>query len=167
MPADVLVRPARPEDYEAAGDITVAAYASIEGFSPGPRYEAEMRDVAARAETAEVLVAAAPDGRIVGAVTFVPGLGPLAEFEGADESGMRMLAVDPAAQGLGVGRMLAQACLERARATERSRLVLHTTRAMTAAHALYRSLGFARTPGRDFHTPGGLVLEAYVYELSG
>ncbi|HET7171372.1 MAG TPA: GNAT family N-acetyltransferase [Gaiellales bacterium] len=167
MPADVLVRPARPEDYEAAGDITVAAYASIEGFSPGPRYEAEMRDVAARVETAEVLVAAAPDGRIVGAVTFVPGLGPLAEFEGADESGMRMLAVDPAAQGLGVGRMLAQACLERARATERSRLVLHTTRAMTAAHALYRSLGFARTPGRDFHTPGGLVLEAYVYELSG
>jgi ribosomal protein S18 acetylase RimI-like enzyme len=73
--------------------------------------------------------------------------------------------VDPAAQGRGVGRLLAQACLDRAEATGRSRLVLHTTGAMAAAHALYRSLGFARTPERDMRTQGGLVLEAYVYEL--
>jgi ribosomal protein S18 acetylase RimI-like enzyme len=165
MPADVQVRPARPEEYDAAGDVIVAAYCAVEGFSPGSRYEAEMRDVAARAETAEVLVAAAPDGRVLGVVTFVPGPGPLAEFDRPDESGMRMLAVDPAAQGLGVGRLLAEACVERARATGRSRLVLHTTGAMTAAHALYRSIGFARAPERDMGTPGGLVLEAYVYEL--
>ncbi len=167
MSAEVVVRPVRPAEFEAVGDITVAAYAAIEGFSPGPRYEAEMRDVAARIESAEVLVASTPDGRVLGAVTFVPGLGPLAEFDGADESGMRMLAVDPAAQGRGVGRRLALACLDRARETRRARLVLHTTGAMDAAHALYRSLGFARTPERDLRTPGGLVLEAYVFELAG
>jgi GNAT superfamily N-acetyltransferase len=164
---DVVVRPVEPHEYEAVGGITVAAYGTIPGFSPGARYEAEMRDVARRVEAAEVLVAATPEGRVLGAVTFVPGPGPMAEFEGADESGMRMLAVDPAVQGRGVGRLLAQACLDRARATGRSRLVLHTTRAMTGAHALYRSLGFARTPDRDFHTQGGLVLEAYVHELAG
>ena len=164
MSGHVEVRPVTPQDYAAVGDITVAAYLTIAGFSPGERYQAELRDVAGRVETAEVLVAAG-DGRVLGAVTFVPGFGPLAEFDGPDESGMRMLAVDPAAQGRGVGRLLAQACLDRARATGRSRLVLHTTGAMAAAHALYRSLGFARTPERDIRTPGGLVLEAYVYEL--
>jgi GNAT superfamily N-acetyltransferase len=165
MPADVVVRPAAPGDYAAVGDLTVAAYGTIEGFSPGERYERELRDVAARVETAEVFVAEDAGGRILGGVTFVPGLGPLAEFEGADESGMRMLAVHPDARGRGVGRLLAQACLDRARATGRARLVLHTTRAMTAAHRVYQGLGFARTPERDIPTPGGLVLEAYVYEL--
>ena len=102
---------------------------------------------------------------MVGGVTFVADFGPLAEFEGTDESGMRMLAVDPAAQGRGVGRLLAQACIDRAREDGRARLVLHTTRAMTAAHRLYRGLGFRRVPERDLRTPGGLALEAYVLEL--
>jgi GNAT superfamily N-acetyltransferase len=167
MQADVVVRPAERGDYAAVGDVTVAAYAAIEGFSPGAPYAAELRDVAARAETAEVIVAADPAGRVLGGVTFVPGPGPLAEFDGVDESGMRMLAVDPAAQGRGVGRLLARACIDRARATGRSRLVLHTTGAMAAAHRVYRGLGFARTPERDIRTPGGLVLEAYVFELGG
>jgi GNAT superfamily N-acetyltransferase len=167
MLGDVVVRPVRADEYEAVGELTVAAYTTIDGFAPGERYQGVLRDVAGRSETAEVIVAADGHGPIVGAVTFVPGLGPLAEFENADESGMRMLAVDPAAQGRGVGRLLAQACIDRARATGRSRLVLHTTGAMAAAHRLYRGLGFARTPERDLTTPGGLVLEAYVFELDG
>ena len=167
MTGGVVVRPVRPGEYEAVGDLTVAAYTTIDGFSPGDRYAAELRDVAGRTETAEVLVAADEEGRILGGVTFVPGLGPLAEFEGADESGMRMLAVDPKLQGRGVGTLLAQACLDRARATGRSRLVLHTTGSMAAAHRLYRGLGFSRTPDRDLRTPGGMLLEAYVFELDG
>jgi ribosomal protein S18 acetylase RimI-like enzyme len=165
MSADVVVRPVEPREYEAVGDITVAAYTTVDGFSPGARYETELRDVASRVESAEVLVAAGPDGRVLGAVTFVPGPGPLAEFDGPGESGMRMLAVDPAAQGRGVGRLLAQACVERARASGRSRLVLHTTTAMHAAHRLYQRLGFARAPDLDMRTQGGMLLEAYVYEL--
>jgi GNAT superfamily N-acetyltransferase len=165
MSGDVVVRPVEPQEYGAVGKVTVAAYMTIAGFSPGERYEAELRNVAARVETAEVIVAANGAGRILGAVTFVPGPGPLAEFDGQDESGMRMLAVDPAAQGHGVGRLLAQACIDRARATGRSRLVLHTTEAMTGAHRLYRGLGFARTPELDMRTQGGMLLEAYVFEL--
>jgi ribosomal protein S18 acetylase RimI-like enzyme len=167
MPAEVLVRPVRPGEYEAVGDVTLAAYMTVEGFSPGERYAADLRDVAGRVESAEVLVAVDGAGRVLGGVTFVPGLGPLAEFDGDDEAGMRMLAVDPAAQGRGVGRLLAEACIERARASGRTRLVLHTTGAMTAAHGLYRGLGFARTPELDIQTQGGMRLEAYVYELAG
>ena len=165
MPAEVVVRPVRPEEYEAVGNMTVAAYGTIEGYSPGERYAVELRNVAERNESAEVLVAVDPTGHVIGGVTFVSGFGPLAEFESADEAGMRMLAVDPGAQGRGVGRLLAQACIDRARELGRVRLVLHTTGAMTAAHRLYRGLGFARTPERDFRTPGGLALEAYVLQL--
>ena len=167
MTGGVVVRPVRPGEYEAVGDLTVAAYTTIDGFSPGERYAATLRDVAGRTETAEVIVAADGEGRILGGVTFVPGLGPLAEFEGADESGMRMLAVDPELQGRGIGRLLAEACIERAQATGRSRLVLHTTGSMAAAPRLYRGRGFSRTPGRDLRTPGGMLLEAYVFELDG
>jgi len=167
MTGEVVVRPVRPAEYQAVGDLTVAAYTTIDGFSPGERYEASLRDVAGRMQTAEVIVAADVEGRIVGGVTFVPGPGPLAEFDGPNEAGMRMLAVDPQAQGRGVGRLLAQACVDRARAVGRSRLVLHTTGAMTAAHALYLSLGFARTPELDIRTPSGMLLEAYVRDLAG
>jgi ribosomal protein S18 acetylase RimI-like enzyme len=164
MLAEVVVRPVRPEEYEAVGEVTVAAYGTIDGYAPGRGYEAELRDVAGRVESAEVIVAAGR-GRILGAVTFVAGFGPLAEFDGPDEAGMRMLAVDPTAQGHGVGRLLTEACIERARGIGRARLVLHTTPAMAAAHRLYRGLGFARTPERDMRTPGELLLEAYVLEL--
>ena len=84
MRAEVVVRPVRPDEYQAVGDLTVAAYATIDGFAPGERYEGELRDVAGRTETAEVIVAADGEGRILGGVTFVPGLGPLAEFDGPD-----------------------------------------------------------------------------------
>jgi ribosomal protein S18 acetylase RimI-like enzyme len=165
MPADIEVRPVRPDEYEAVGAVTVAAYGTIEGYSPGDGYAAELRDVAGRSQSAEVLAAVDGNGSVLGGVTFVGGFGPLAEFEGSDEAGMRMLAVAPAAQGHGVGRLLTQACIDRARASGRARLVLHTTGAMTAAHRLYQGLGFVRAPERDFHTPGGLVLEGYVLQL--
>ena len=73
----------------------------------------------------------------------------MSEFVDLDAAGMRMLAVDPQAQGEGAGRALVEICLGRARSTGRRRLILHSTQAMTAAQSLYRSLGFERTPDID------------------
>lgn len=165
MSGEVVVRPVRGSEHAALGEATVAAYRSIDGHVLSDGYAARLRDVAGRARTAEVLVAVDADGRVLGGVTFVPGPGPLAEFESDDEAGMRMLAVDPEAQGRGAGRLLAEACIERARAAGRARLVLHTTPAMTAAHRMYERLGFARTPDRDLAADSGLELRAYVLEL--
>ena len=51
---------------------------------------------------------------MLGSVTFVlPGTA-YAEMAGPGEAEFRMLAVDPAAQGRGVGEALVRACLERA-----------------------------------------------------
>jgi ribosomal protein S18 acetylase RimI-like enzyme len=107
-----------------------------------------------------------PWPRLLGCVTFVPGPGsPAAEFIGERTAGIRMLAVDPAARGRGVGEALTRACLERAAAIGGELVVLHTTRWMAAAQRLYERLGFERASELDREVAPGLQLLAYRYEL--
>lgn len=162
---DLTVRPVLAGEFAALGELTVAAYRAVPGGSTSAGYEETLLDVAARARDAEVLVAVDADGALLGGVTYVPGPGPYAEFGGADEAGIRMLAVSPAAQRGGVGRKLMAGCIDRAKAAGRARIVLHTTGAMTAAQSLYGSLGFERAPGRDAHPSPRTHLIAYTLEL--
>jgi ribosomal protein S18 acetylase RimI-like enzyme len=163
---EITVRPVLPAEFAALGELTVAAYRAVPGGSTSAGYEETLRDVAARAREAEVLVAVDADGTLVGGITYVPGLGAYAEFTGDDEAGIRMLAVAPAAQGRGVGRRLMADCIERAAAAGKARIVLHTTASMTAAQGLYASLGFERTPGRDLVPSPRTHLLAYVLALT-
>ena len=114
-----------------------------------------------------VLVAVSPAGRLLGGVTFVSGPDdPYSEELREGEAGIRMLAVDPAFQGRGIGRALAEACLERARAAGRSRIVLHTGAFMPVAVRLYEAMGFERRPELDFAPAPGIDLMAYELGLS-
>jgi GNAT superfamily N-acetyltransferase len=153
------IREARAEEYESAGELCVVAYAVFGEIDVS--YLDELRDVAARAEVVPVLVAAEPDGTLLGTVTYVPGPGPFAETERADEAGFRMLAVAPWAQGRGVGRKLVEACVERARTDGRRALAILTTPNMRVAHRLYESMGFTREPSRDWEYQPGKVLWSY------
>ncbi len=77
----------------------------------------------------------------------------------ADTLEMKRLFVRPAARGNGLGRKLAMAAIEHARAGGASRLVLDTlAERMGEAVALYRSLGFRETAPYTA-TPGALWLE--------
>jgi GNAT superfamily N-acetyltransferase len=163
----MTIRPVRPEEHDTLGALTVAAYRALLGEGMDAGYEAELAAVADRAGVAEVLVDVGPHGRLLGGVTYIPGPGPLAWFAGADEAGMRMLAVDPAAQGRGVGARLVAACIERAGAGGKRRLLLHTTAPMTVAHRLYERAGFHRDPANDEVLAGGLVLLGYALDLGG
>jgi ribosomal protein S18 acetylase RimI-like enzyme len=162
-----LIRPIRPEEYEALGELTVAAYHSIGYEMPHQAiYDRQLRDVARRAATSCVLVAATPAGAVLGGVTYVCGPeDPYSEELTEGEAGIRMLAVDPAAQGRGVGGALTQACLDRARAAGRRRVVLHTGTWMPAAVRLYERLGFSRAPELDFSPVPGVDLVAYAMNL--
>ncbi|MDY7102378.1 MAG: GNAT family N-acetyltransferase [Actinomycetota bacterium] len=164
---EIVVAVASPEQHERLGEITVEAYRSAGQLGGSEAsYAIELADVAGRAAHADILVATDGDGRVVGGATYVPGPGtPSSEFADADAAGIRMLAVDPAAGRRGVGRALTIACVDRARAAGRRRVVLHTVDGNAPARRMYEALGFQRDPGADWEPVPGLVLVGYRLEL--
>ena len=162
-----MIRPVRPDEYQRLGELTVAAYHSLPDVMPHQKtYDDRLRDVATRARTSCVLVAVGPAGELLGGVTYVGGPDdPYSEELSEGEAGIRMLAVDPGLHGRGIGRALTLACIDRARAAGRRRLVLHTGDSMAAAKHLYESLGFARDTAIDFSPAPGVDLIGYAFEL--
>jgi GNAT superfamily N-acetyltransferase len=155
-----------PSVYAALGDLTVRAYQALPGHALSPGYAAVLADVAGRARQAEVLVVRDGDGSLLGGVTYAADeASPHAELEGAEAAAFRLLAVDPSAQGRGVGRVMVQACIDRARRDGKRRLTLMTTGSMDAAHHLYGRLGFRRTPESDMIVEDGLRLMAFELDL--
>jgi ribosomal protein S18 acetylase RimI-like enzyme len=144
--------------------VVLAAYQALPGDHMSGGYARELVDVGRRAVEAEVLVAV--DEALLGCVTFVPDdRSPWAEQLAADESAIRMLAVDPAAQRRGVGRALLDACIRRARQLGRSAVFLHSTPWMVAAHGLYLQAGFVRLPDRDWTPVPNVPLWAFRLDL--
>ncbi|MFF5179426.1 GNAT family N-acetyltransferase [Micromonospora sp. NPDC000316] len=154
------VRPAEASDFPAVARLTVAAYEADGQLKGEHGYEATLADVSTRAGSGEVLVAVDEvTGVVLGSVTFVlPGT-RFAELSGPGEAEFRMLAVDPGAQGRGVGAALAQACVDRA-AELGCRAVVICVRAGLAvsAHRLYERLGFVRMPEKDWSPAPGVDL---------
>jgi ribosomal protein S18 acetylase RimI-like enzyme len=156
------IRQATAAEFPALGELCVAAY---EPFVAGDHvYIAELRDVARRAADAELLVAA-DDGRPLGTVTFVPDGGPLGEIATPDEAEFRMLAVDPATRGRGIGTELLRRVLEESRSRGRAGVVCSSLPEMRAAHRVYERLGFRRAPQRDWSPIPGVELLAFALRL--
>ena len=78
---------------------------------------------------------------------------------------LRLLIVDPAARGMGLGRRLVEACIDFARASGYRKLVLWTQANLTAARAIYRKLGFVRRR-TERHASFGPPLVGEYWELA-
>jgi ribosomal protein S18 acetylase RimI-like enzyme len=156
------IRDALPSEHAELGELCLRAYRADGSVSD--RYAPELRDVASRARTTRILAAADGDA-LLGCVTLIIGESPLRELAGPDEGEFRMLAVDPAAQGRGVGEALVRACVDEVRRAGRSRLVISSATDMAPAHRLYERLGFARAPERDWKPVPEVQLRAYELAL--
>jgi DNA-binding MarR family transcriptional regulator/GNAT superfamily N-acetyltransferase len=71
-----------------------------------------------------------------------------------DVARLRLLLLDKDARGLGLGRMLVEACVSFARECGYRRLTLWTHKELTAARAIYTKLGFTKT-GEEAHDDWG------------
>jgi GNAT superfamily N-acetyltransferase len=163
----VLIRPARPDESEAIGELAVRVYLA-EGYTRADsRYNTVLRDAAGRAEKAELMVAVDDSDRILGTVTYAGFGSPYAEHVSSpEEASFRMLVVDPGARGRGVGEALVRWCVERARSSGVRLLWLSTLPGMVGAGRLYLRLGFVRTPERDWRPQPDVDLITYVLEIT-
>lgn len=152
----VIVRPVRPDEHVRAGQIVLAAYDAV-GTIEGS-YREFMADTGRRVADGTPVWVAELDGQVVGTVTFSDVGSAHFEHDGHGDCGFRLLGVDPAAQGRGVGRALVQACIDEARARDRVRMAIYTMAWMPTAQAMYASLGFVRRPDRDVMFPAGVGL---------
>ena len=162
------IRPIAPDEYARLGALTVDAYVALEGHVVDSEYEEELADVRTRAEapSTDVLVAVDDEGHVLGGVTYLhDDQSPFAEYDLSDAAAIRMLAVDRALQRSGTGEALVRECVARARGAGRSRLVLHSTPWMTAAHALYSKLGFVRDESLDWYANPAVKLLGFRLDL--
>lgn len=163
----LAVRDARRADVAAVVSVTLAAYEQYAAQLPPPYWEAYRANIVSTlgdVRPAAQLVAER-EGRIAGAVLLYPGGAALPGLDGAASTmrwpEVRLLAVDPAARGRGVGEALMRACIARARAAGAGALTLHTAPMMAAAMRLYARLGFVRVRELDFEPAPGLTARGF------
>jgi ribosomal protein S18 acetylase RimI-like enzyme len=95
-------------------------------------------------------------GKRLGAVFLVK--------KSADEAQLRLLIVEPAARGLGLGKRLVRECIRFARRCGYRKLVLWTQSELAAARGLYEKVGF-RLVGKEPHKSFGKSLTGEYWEL--
>jgi predicted N-acetyltransferase YhbS len=158
-------RTALPAEYDAIGALTLRAY-SLDGLlDDDSDYARDLRDARRRAEHADVLVAVDENQLVLGTVTFcLPG-SPYAELSRDGQAEFRMLAVDVAARGQGIGEKLVRACLDRAESKGCTSVVISTRPQMLSAHRIYQRLLFDRTPELDWQPQPGIELITYSRKL--
>lgn len=150
---------AQTADFKKVGELLVRVYSSLEGLQKPdeqPDYYKmllHVGDLTSVAST-EIIVAKSSKGKIIGAVVFFGemknyGSGGTAVDE-KNACGFRLLAVDPDARGLGIGKALSKACIERTQGLGKKTIVIHSTDVMKVAWGMYERLGFQRALDLDF-----------------
>ena len=84
------------------------------------------------------ILMAEDDDSVVGCVALIR--------EDAHTFELAKMAVDPSAQGRGIGALLGRAAIDRARTLGARRVELLSNRSLAPAMALYRKLGFVEVP---------------------
>lgn len=165
----IHLRDARPDERPAITSLTMAAYAEhAQVMEPAAwaLLEQVLRNTLASNPPGEWIVAERA-GALAGSVLLSP---PVAgayggEVDQIDWPEVRLLAVDPAARGQGIGQALMDECVARARAAGYTTLGLHSSASLRAALRMYERMGFVRAPAYDFQPPGAELVMAFRLQL--
>ncbi|MFT5349582.1 MAG: ribosomal protein S18 acetylase RimI-like enzyme [Planctomycetota bacterium] len=163
MNTNITIREALPNEFSATGQLMIEVYSHLEGFPTRqemPDYYEMLANVGSLTQQADtrLLVALSPDVELWGAVVYFGNMKDYAsggeDIDIDNASGIRLLAVDIKTRGMGVGRALTQACIEIAKASKHDQVVLHSTKLMKVAWAMYEKMGFKRSADLDFNLHG-------------
>ncbi len=168
---EYLVRNAKPEEFKAIGQLMVQVYSQLDGFpkvEEQPNYYQMLANIGelTNKPEAELLVAVSDDNKIAGGVVYFGdmqyyGSGGTATKE-KNAAGFRLLAVDTSIRGKGIGKLLTNACIHKAKENHIPQMVIHTTQAMQTAWKMYEKIGFKRSEDLDFMQG---VLPVYGFRL--
>jgi ribosomal protein S18 acetylase RimI-like enzyme len=153
-----LVAPDSAAAFEATRDIFREYAASLDVDLCFQGFEAELTDLPGEyAEPEGALLLAFADEQLAGCVA----MRRLVNVDHANACEMKRLFVRPAFRRFGLGRILAQALMDIARAAGYSAMLLDTLDEMESARELYASLGFEEVAPYYFNPiPGAHYLKA-------
>jgi ribosomal protein S18 acetylase RimI-like enzyme len=159
--AAVRVAPAGAATDDACIDLWAAAVAARDGGPETPAVRARAAGKFA-AERVALVVAPGDDDLGVGGFALVTAPGTGGGAGPTDAAYLSLLAVDPAAQGSGLGRSLLLAAVDAARDAGYEHCMLHALEDNAPAVRLYRSAGF-RPVGEPFpHALSGRPTRTFV-----
>ncbi|PWJ43745.1 GNAT family N-acetyltransferase [Sediminitomix flava] len=154
-----IIRNAKEEEFATIGKLMVNVYSNLEGFPKAdeqPQYYEMLTNIGeiTKKPFTELIVAVSKKGKVDGAVVYFSdmtsyGSGGSATQE-RNASGFRLLAVSENVRGLGLGKKLSLACIEKAKNIGHQKVVIHSTEYMKKAWRMYENLGFGRAEDLDF-----------------
>lgn len=154
--ASITLRDPQPGDLGTIVQRQAALYAQEYGFDW--TFEALVAQIVAQfvqnfVPGKERCWIAARDGQVVGSVMLVR--------QDDETAKLRLLYVEPAARGLGLGRRLVEACIAHAQAQGYRRMVLWTNAVLHAARHIYETTGFTLVDEEHHHSFGRDLVGQY------
>ena len=141
-------RDANADDKEQLKELAIISYSQFEKVLTGENWSLLYENLKSENSYSNILAIAKCfvceiENKIIGVAYIVPSGNPTEIFE-LNWSYIRMVGVNPAYRGKGIGKRLTQNCIDYARQNDEQIIALHTSEFMDSARYLYEKLGFKR-----------------------
>jgi len=142
--AEIQLRDYEDADAENLNRLAVSAFEQFRHlYEDWPAMLAGLSKTSALSASGEIIVAEL-QSKLAGAVAYFGPNSQKAAFFDQRWPIIRMLVVDPAFRGKGIGQALSDACIARARRDGAPVIALHTSPIMSVALPMYLRMGFAK-----------------------